>query len=231
MIVRGTIFVSSGVASNCRREHGDELTSAKIIKKHAEDMISDAGHTPSILVSSDTSYTFPEYGWPPQSHNTTDVLSELRNGGPYTDTGWLENHDDARESFNLMLITSGSADGSTGRASRPGWGQPRGCVKQGGVEVADHSLRSDQSGARASNVESIIRGALHEIGHNMGARHEHGYRWDGFDGWDYQPTYATLMGCTGSTNYETSCGESCSSKDTTDWFHRLSDCAKENMVW
>jgi len=146
---------------------------------------------------------------------------------------WLDGHSDASPHFNLLLLDSNewpNPDGAGGLATHgdKGDGAPRGGVLLDGVSLGFHSTTADRYGTAGDSVEGKIRGAIHEIGHNLNMVHKNGLRYNDFPGGN-RITRATPMGCSADTGWETTCNTDCTQYDTSQWDHYYGDCEASNI--
>jgi hypothetical protein len=206
-----TIFECKAVASHCWYYHDDELKAAKVVKRHIEDCLEYWGYTNhNVTISSDTSYDAPY---------KSDIDSEL----DYFDYQWSDGHADEASDSNLLLLDT-EPSGPSGKAHYPSSGN--GAVKKGGKDLADHHYGVDRYGNPDFADESVLRGAIHEIGHNFGIRHGDGLRYDS-DG----TTYATPHGCEIDYELQTEnrCDDPCSQNSKDMYDHWFADCAEDNL--
>jgi hypothetical protein len=204
-----TIFECNPVASHCWYYYDDELKSAKVVRNHIEGALEYWGYTNhNVTISTDTSYTSQK----------SDMESELN----YFQDDWLPGHPDESSDSNLMLLDT-DPSGSSGKAKLYG----NAALKKKGADLADHAAyRADRYGDPTYAAERVIRGSVHEIGHNYTMRHGDGRRYDSGG-----ETYATPHGC--EIDYELQqenrCDKPCSqkSKDMND--HWFADCAEDKL--
>lgn len=204
-----TIFECQPVAAHCSFYYDDNLKSAKVVRNHIEGALEYWGYTNhNVTISTGTSYTSQK----------SDMEAELT----YFQDTWLDRHPDESSDSNLMLLDN-DPSGPSGKAKLYG----NGALKKNGAALADHAKhRADRYGNPTFDDERVIRGSIHEIGHNYTMRHGHGLRYDSGG-----ETYATPHGC--EINYELQQENRCEnpfsqkSKDMND--HWFADCAENKL--
>lgn len=188
-----------------------------VVKEHIDAAISDAGHTPATTISTDYSFDTDDY-----DSECGDLVC-LRDNWR---ADWLDGHSETSTHFNLLLMNNdefANPDGARG-VSTIGYttdGLPRGGVFMGADDIGEHGVTADRYGSRGDDVEGAIRGAIHEIEHNIGAAHPHGLRYTEQNYLGGETTYATPMGC----NSNRTCSPDCSDNSTNKWDHYFDDCA------
>lgn len=97
------------------------------------------------------------------------------------------------------------------------------------VKIGNHSTSADRYGGQSDAIESKIRAGVHETGHNLDMVHKNGLRYeDTIQGQNV--VLATPMGCTSDDNWETSCGENCTTDATQTWDHYYGSCEANNIT-
>lgn len=214
MTIQGTIYLSSDAYSygNSYRKPGI------VVKKHLQDCLSYHGESYNITVSYDDGFDPQDYG----CNNLACAWNKFRKN-------WCPGNSDNSSDFNLMLLNENEVGGDIGGATGP---YPNdGCVAavvRGANYISRHDKRGDRTGDDSSGVESRIRAAVHEVGHNLGIDHNDGLKYE-----HYYPNYgvyedrATPMGCpSGGSNH---CGTNCvNNRDV--WDHYYSDCGGSGIV-
>lgn len=208
MTVNITIFSSGPVAYYCWENYNqDDQRAAKVVKPHIEAALDYWGYDHNVQISGDTTY---------ESQKST--MGEERD---YFRDVWLDGHSDKSSDSNLMLLDQ-EPSGAAGKADIGG---PAALLKYS-TDLPVHSLNADRYGDPNYDSEGRIRGAVHEIGHNLGMRHGDGLRYDSSG-----TTYATPHGCEMDFELQekNSCGHTCSQSSRDMFDHYFADCAENNI--
>jgi len=221
--VTGSIFATRALWNRV----SDPSEAQAVVKGHVEEALSHQGYYSDITISTDYSFDTSDYD------QSDKDLVDLRDN--HFRSEFLDGHSDTSPHFNMLLLIQNewpNPDGSLGVATIDDKDDPypRGGVYLGGDIIYNHGPYPDRYGDRDSEIESRIRGAIHEIGHNLGMKHKHGLRYNGYDYADNtQYTRATPMGCDSDQGWETSCGTSCTTDYTEQWDHYYGECEAQNM--
>ncbi|WP_435063610.1 M12 family metallo-peptidase [Halobaculum sp. EA56] len=207
-----TIYTSQDLSSHCWYYYDDEQKAAKVVRAHLDNSLSHQNLDHNITLSDDYSFDVND------SWSGSEFLDEF-------DT-WKEGHTDESTDANLILSKdkpSGAYSGLGEVETSSTDGAADACYKKQGDEIAEHSLGVDRYGDRGDPTEGAIRGAIHEVGHNIGINHDDGLRYD-----ESGTTYATPMGCdAGSSN---ACSVTCSSNSTDKWDHYWGECEAGSTI-
>lgn len=224
--VSGSIFMTENAHNVAQFAYSYPSKPQDVIKVHMEATLDHHNYSHDITVSTD-------YSFDTDNHDDTDSdLVELRDF--HWRAGWLEGHTDASEHFNLLLLNKDewpNPDGAKGVSTHCDHDDdtyPRGGVLLNGVKAGDHDTTADRYGASGDTVEGVIRGCIHENGHQIGMGHEQGLRYEEFyPSLNKTITYATPMGCdAGATNL---CDTLCASSGTDKWDHYYGDCEVSDL--
>lgn len=225
--VRGSLFMTNSAYTYSDFTYNYPSRPMSVVRSHVESALEHQGYDHDITISYDYSFDTDNYD------DSGSDLVELRDG--IWRSQWLDGHEDASPHFNLLLLNKDewpNPDGAGGVSTigDKGDGHPRGGVILNGVLVGEHSTTSDRYGSADDDVESKIRGTVHEIGHNLGMVHHEGLRYEEYDPYHgFQMTRATPMGCTSDDNWENACGRSCVTSDTMQWDHYYGDCEGSSL--
>lgn len=225
--IYGSVFMSENAHNTAQSFLSSEDKPMKVVRAHVNDALEHHGYDPQTTLSFDFSFDTDDYD------DSNSDLGELLD---IWRANWLDGHFDASQHFNLLLLNENEWPNPAGNVGvgtvtdEADDNYPRGSLKLGSEGIGTHDTSPDRYGDADDSVEGQIRGAIHEIGHNLGMVHHDGLRYDEvIDEFGTEVTRATSMGCTSKDNWETSCGSFCSTDSTDSWDHYYGDCEISNI--